>query len=125
MAEGNEELNDSVVEYVEAVDELKRFMMESKDVLLQLRERRKRLSEVKSAVLEKMEESGLETVSSNGIEVHLKPCKRVKHDVASLKRLAGDMVVDEYMVSVTEMANVVCIGRSKKTKNKKNSSTAN
>jgi hypothetical protein len=108
----------NVADYVETAEELKRYMAENKDILIQIRDMRRRISEMKNTVLESMEATGVSRVSAGGLVVELKPCKRVKHDVASLKRLAGDSVTDEYMEGVTETANVVRIGRLKK-KNKK------
>ena len=119
VAEDTTEIEANVAGYVETAEELKRFMAENKDILCQIRDMRRRISDMKHAVLESMESTGVSRVSAGGLVVELKPCKRVKHDVATLKRLAGDSVTDEYMGDVTEIANVVRIGRPKK-KNKKN-----
>ena len=110
----DESFEESVAEYVETTEELKRFMAENKIVLTQIKDMRRRLAELKTTVMEMMEESGVDNVTAGGLVVELKPSKRVKHDVTILKRLAGESLTDEDMQGVTETANVIRIGRPKK-----------
>lgn len=116
MTEALDQLN----AFVSAQDDLKIFLQEHSDLFTTLKNKRKHVASLKQNLVNSMMENQLDTVGSpSGTIIRLEEKKQVKHDLETLKRIAGNDIGEEYLSEVTVNTPKVSIQLQQHNKNKK------
>lgn len=93
--------------FVAAQSELKELLTENKEVLAEIKRKRRAVSELKTSIQEYMANNNLTQIEAATITVRLEPKNAMKHDVEILKRIVGDEAGDEYLQEITEKSSTV------------------
>ena len=104
--------------YVTAQSELKEMLSEHKEILADIKRKRRVVSELKTSIQEYMANNNLTQIDAASITVRLEPKNAVKHDVETLKRIVGDEAGDEYLQEITEKSNTVRVQSERRKKRK-------
>lgn len=104
--------------FVTAQTDLKEIVSEHKDVLAEIKRKRRVVSELKTSIQEYMANNNLTQIDAATITVRLEPKIAVKHDVDTLKRIVGDEAGDEYLLEITEKSSTVRVQSERRKKRK-------
>lgn len=100
--------------FVAAQSELKELLMENKEVLAEIKRKRRVVSELKTSMQEYMANNNLSQIEADAITVRLEPKNAVKHDVETLKRIVGNEAGEEYLQEITEKSSTVKVQSERK-----------
>ena len=100
--------------FVAAQSELKEMLTENKEVLAEIKRKRRAVSELKTSIQKYMANNNLTQIEAATITVRLEPKNAVKHDVEILKRIVGDEAGDEYLQEITEKSSTVKVESERK-----------
>ena len=100
--------------FVAAQSELKELLTENKDVLAEIKRKRRVVSELKTSIQEYMANNNLSQIDAEAITVRLEPKNAVKHDVETLKRIVGNEAGEEYLQEITEKSSTVKVQSERK-----------
>lgn len=105
-----EQVKPQVDTLIQAQSDLKEFMSENQEVFSMLKMKRKNIASLKKSVQNSMMENDLDMVeSSSGTVIRLEGKSAVKHDMETLKRIAGEDLGEEYLNEVTVNSSKVRI----------------